>query len=307
MRKSLALALVLMVAFAVNVFAVGEARLTGKVVGPDGTPVADAKITVTALSGKTFKKTFTTNDKGEYAIFLIDGTIRYEFLFEKEGLGGYKEEMKLKLIPEKNFKDVTLGAPVAASGGMTTGVAKPDPAVIAYNEGAEAANAGNDDLAIAKFKEAIGLKSDLTAAHIALAKMYAKKSDWANAITEAEVVIAIDPEDPDMNSILATGYEKTGNKAKAAEYKKKAPASPRGLFNDAAKFINAGNASAAEPLLRQAVQLDPEFAQAHYELGMLLAGMSKNAEAREHLNKYLELEPKGKDAATAKEMLNYVK
>ena len=40
--------------------------------------------------------------------------------------------------------------------------------------------------------------------------------------------------------------------------------------------------------------------------GPLAARASKNADARTNLNKYLELEPNGKDAATAKEMLKYV-
>ena len=50
-----------------------------------------------------------------------------------------------------------------------------------------------------------------------------------------------------------------------------------------------------------------KFAQAYYELGMLYVRTQKNADARTNLQKYLELEPTGKDAATAKEMLNYVK
>jgi regulator of sirC expression with transglutaminase-like and TPR domain len=40
---------------------------------------------------------------------------------------------------------------------------------------------------------------------------------------------------------------------------------------------------------------------------MIYVRTQKNADARTNLHKYLELEPTGKDAATAKEMLNYVK
>jgi Flp pilus assembly protein TadD len=306
MRKSLALALVLVFASAANLFAVGEARLNGRVLDAAGNPIADAKITVTAMSGKTFKKTFNSNAKGEYAIFLIDGTIQYEFLFEKEGLAGYKEVMKLKLIPEKNIKDITLG-----KGGAVASVAvvdaKPDPSVVAYNEGVQLINAGDEKGGIAKIEEALTLNDDLTAGHIALAKLYTKNKEWQKAITHAERALVLSPDESDMNTVLFQAYDKTGNKAKAAEYKSKAPANARILFNDAAKLINEGKAAQAEPMLRQVVELEPDFAPGHYELGMLLAGMSKNADARTHLQKYLELEPNGKDAATAKEMLNYVK
>jgi Flp pilus assembly protein TadD len=40
---------------------------------------------------------------------------------------------------------------------------------------------------------------------------------------------------------------------------------------------------------------------------MVYVRSGKSAEAREALNKYLTLEPNGKDAPTAKEMLNYLK
>ena len=94
---------------------------------------------------------------------------------------------------------------------------------------------------------------------------------------------------------------------KAAEAKKKMPANAGALFNDAAKLINSGKDADAEALLKQAIVADEKFAPAYYELGMIYVRAGKNADARTNLQKYLELEPDGKDAATAKEMLNYVK
>lgn len=305
MRKSLALALVLMFAFTANLFAVGEARLTGKVTDAEGNPLADVKITAKAMSGKNFSQSFKTNAKGEYAIFLIDGTLQYEFTYEKEGYSGFKEVAKLKLVPEKNIRDIKLnkgGAVVAPAGEAVV-----DPAVVAYNEGVMLIKADDEAGAVAKFEESVKINPDLTAGHIALAKIYAKEEKWDKAIEAGEKVVAINPEDGEINTILAQAYEKKGNSAKAAEYKTKAPANPRLLFNDAAKLINAGKPADAEPLLRQAVELDPEYAQAHYELGMLLAGLSKNADAKAHLQKYIDLEPNGKDVATAKEMMKYIK
>jgi len=54
------------------------------------------------------------------------------------------------------------------------------------------------------------------------------------------------------------------------------------------------------------VAVDEKFAVAWYELGMVHVRAGKSAEAKAELTKYLELEPKGKDAATAKEMLGYL-
>jgi Tfp pilus assembly protein PilF len=79
------------------------------------------------------------------------------------------------------------------------------------------------------------------------------------------------------------------------------------MFNEAARLINTGKDGEAEPLLKGAIAANDKFAQAYYELGMLYVRTQKNADAKTNLQKYLELEPTGKDAATAKEMLNYVK
>ncbi len=63
----------------------------------------------------------------------------------------------------------------------------------------------------------------------------------------------------------------------------------------------------AEALLTKAVEAKPDFAIAHFWLGMASFNLNKKGAAREHLEKYLELEPNGAEAATAKEILPLVK
>jgi Flp pilus assembly protein TadD len=110
-----------------------------------------------------------------------------------------------------------------------------------------------------------------------------------------------------MYTVLYHSYTATGNKEAAAKAEGKMPKNAAGLFNEAARLINAGNDSGAESLLKQAVAADETFAQAYYELGMIYVRSGRNAEAKTALEKYLQIDPNGKDAATAKEMLNYVK
>ncbi|MFZ2491292.1 MAG: tetratricopeptide repeat protein, partial [Thermoanaerobaculia bacterium] len=161
--------------------------------------------------------------------------------------------------------------------------------------------------AIAKFDEALAAKPDLTAAWMALAKLQAREKNWPRAIEAANKALEVDAEDGSMWAVLYQGYTATGDKAKAEEAKKKMPANAGVLFNDAARAINAGNDAEAEPLLKQAIEADPEFAQAYYELGMVYVRTGNGPEAKANLEKYIEIEPTGKDVATAKEMLKYVK
>src|SRR5437763_613164 len=82
-------------------------------------------------------------------------------------------------------------------------------------------------------------KPNLTSGYEALARLYLRKKDYAKAIDRATKVLAIDTDNMDMNAVLYESYTATGDKTKAAEFKKKLPANPHQLFNDAAKLINA--------------------------------------------------------------------
>jgi tetratricopeptide (TPR) repeat protein len=311
MRRSFALSLSLVLALfgAANAFAVGEARITGKVIdGATKKPITDAVVNLEAVEGKTVKQEQKVKKDGSYAIFLLDGTIRYKFTYSAPGYAPYVETMKLKL-GEPNLRDIELYKPGAAAGAapaVETAV-KVDPAVAAYNEGAGLLNSGDTAGAIAKFEAAVAAKPDLSAGWMALAKANARAKNHQKAIDAAKKALELDEEDTDMWQVLYASYLGLGDKANAAIAEKKLPANASALFNQGARLVNEGKPEEAAAAFKQAVTIDEKFARAWYELGIVYVGLGQNADARAALNKYLELEPNGKDAATAKEMLNYVK
>ena len=309
MKKTIAVSLLALAAFASRSFAGQEARMIGKVtdaVTKAGIP--NATITVISTGSRNFKADYKTAKSGEYRLLLVDGTLPYQITWSAPGYQSYREDMKLK-INDSVAKDVALtpaGAPAASAAPAARAEAKVDPAVAAYNEGAQLYNAGKTAEAIAKFEEAVAAKPDLIAGWEALAKVYATQKNYPKAIVSANKALDIAPDESDMYPILYDAYTATGDKAKAAEVKAKMPADPVTLFNDAAKLINSGKDSAAEALLKQAITANDKFAQAYYELGMIYVRSGKTADAKTNLQKYLELDPNGKEAATAKEMLKYV-
>src|SRR5437764_3528133 len=116
MRRTLALALFALMAIAGNAFGQAQARITGKVTdGATKQPIPNAVINVTALSGKTFKQDFKVNKDGSYAIFLLDGTIKYKFTYSAPGYAPYIEDMKLQIAGAPNTKDIVLNTGTAAS------------------------------------------------------------------------------------------------------------------------------------------------------------------------------------------------
>lgn len=311
-RTTLALSLMLLLVAAGNAFAGAEARMAGKVLDASTKqPIKGAVINVDATEGKTVKQSTKAKDDGSYAIFLLDGTIHYQFKVSAPGYDTFEDTIKLK-IGGTNSRDFELykagttpgAAPAAGSTAPQKGT---DPATLAYNEGAALANAGDAPGAIAKFEAAVALKPDLLAGWTALAKMYLRQKSYAKAIEAAGKILDVDDSDIDMIMIQYQSYTALGDKANAAKLEPKLPKNAGSLFNDAAKLINAGDDAGAEKLLKQAVAVDDKLAVAHYELGMLYVRAGKNAEAKAELQKYLEIEPNGKDAPTAKEMMNYLK
>ena len=53
----------------------------------------------------------------------------------------------------------------------------------------------------------------------------------------------------------------------------------------------------------QAIRLDAEYLPAYYQRGMILWSARRHDEAKPALEKYLELDPNGKDAAAVRQML----
>ncbi len=310
-RSSLALSALMFLFVATNAFAGAEARMTGKILDAvTKEPIPNAVLNLDAVSGKTVKREFKGKKDGSFALTVLDGTLRYKFTITADGYAPYEETIKMG-IGEANHRDFELQKADAASQTVQAEVQMQegggDPAVLAYNEGANLMNSGDVAGGIAKFEAAVAAKPDLTAGWMALAKAHLRAKNHQKAVDAAKKALEFDAEDTDMWNILHQSYTALGDKANAEVAKKKLPANPTQLFNEAARLINAGKDAEAEPLLQQAVAADDKFAIGYYELGMVYARTGKSAEARKALEKYLELEPKGKDAATAKEMISYLK
>ena len=263
-------------------------------------------IQVVSTGSRSFKAEYKAEKDGSYRFLILDATLPYQFTYSAPGYQPFSIPLKLKL-GDATTRDISL---VPASGASTPAAAAPakaDPAVVAYNEGAALANDGKNVEAIAKMEEAITAKPDFIAGLEGVAKLYLRTKQYDKAIDRANKALAISADETDMYAVLADSYAATGDKVKSAEARKKLPADATSLFNEAAHLINSGKDKDAETLLKQAVAANDKMAPAYYELGMIYVRTQKNADAKANLEKYLELDPNGKDAATAKEMLKYVK
>jgi tetratricopeptide (TPR) repeat protein len=307
MRRTAALCAFAIMLTAGNAFAGAEGRIVGKIVdAATKEPIPNATIHVSAVEAKKFEQDYKGEKDGTYKIFLVDATIRYKFTVSAPNHAPYEEVVKMP-IGQPTTKDFWLGTGAAAAPSAAAPAKPTDTSVTAYNEGAALYNDGKLAEAAAKFEEAVKTKPELIAGWEALARARYRLKEYPKAIEAANKALELAPDETDMFALLADSYLASGDKAKAAEWKKKLPMDAAGAFNQAVALLNKNDDAGAEPFLKQAIASDEKFANAYFELGMVYVRSGKLAEAKANITKYLELDPKGPNAATAKETLKYLK
>ena len=296
-------------------YAGAQCRLMGTVTDTAGAPIEGAAIVVTTPKLGTFKLTIKTDGKGKYSTIMNDCTMPYHVSIEKEGYVTYGEDKTLP-INDMGTVDAKLakagegkaapGAPVAAPAASGS-----EQAVLAFNAGVEAVNAGDKAGAEAKFLEAVKKNPDLPNGWAALSALAYEKKDWAKTVEYGEKAVDLDPTLTNLYPMLAEASKNAGDKKGAADwaakYAEANPDSPEILYNKGIQAYNKGKMKEAEEALTKAVEAKPEFANAQFYLGMSAFNLNHKASAKEHLSKYLELEPNGKEAATVKEILPTLK
>ncbi len=293
-----------------------QCRLLGVVTDSAGAPVEGVSVLVTTPSLTTFKLAVKTDGKGSYGTLLNDCTMPYHVRFEKEGYAPYDVDKKIPIgdmgkIDTQLMKISEAAAKAAPGAPAASAPSGNEQAIIAYNEGVEALNAGDKAGAETKFLDAVKKNPDLPAGWLALTQLAQEKKEWAKVVEYGRKATDLDPTQTNVYAVIAEASRQMGDKKGAEEwtarYAEANPDSPEILYNKGIDLYNKGKMKDAEGALTKAVEAKPDFALAHFWLGMAAFNQNKKAPAREHLQKYLELDPNGKEAGTAKEILPLVK
>ena len=289
-------------------FAQAQGRIKGVVTDTSGKPIPGAKIIMTCPEITNFRKELTTDEHGGFATLIVDATKQYLFHVEAPGYQPIEQINKPKVGGQLELP-FTLTS-VQQLQAVAQQKALEAPGIKELREGQELLDAGRKDEAQAKFAEAVKAKPDMYVAWLALGDLEQKSGKNDDALAAAEKCLAIKPEFPQclalaMNATQAKGDKEAYTKYEA-RYKIANPSDPAVYFNDAVGYLNKGDDAGAKPLLEKALEADPKYADAMFQLGMVYFRMGDTAKAKEMLEKFLQTAPEHKEAPTAKEMLKYM-
>jgi tetratricopeptide (TPR) repeat protein len=314
-RRAALTALALTLLLAAASYAAGEGRLVGSVVDEAGAPIEGAKILLTR-EGTAYKLEKTSDKKGQFMLLILDATQEYKIHVEKAGYRAFEEVIKPKV--EDTLRLTFTLAKAAVEEPVAKEMPGTEKAILAYNEGVNALRGGDLAAAVPSFEQAAALNPELAEAHSVLAEVYLELKRNGDALAAADRYLALKPGDPRGLRVRYDALKAAGDneKAKAALEALEAaepdnPETAVRFFNEGAERTRSGQYDEAAVFFERVVRIapdDPKFAKAHYVLGLSYAkDDAKKAQAKEHLQKFLQLTPDDPEAATAKQMLDYLK
>jgi tetratricopeptide (TPR) repeat protein len=306
------LALVLAVGLAAPALAQSTGMVKGKVVDAKNEPVEGAKVLIEFTEGVNRKNETKTNKKGEYIqIGLFPGT--YKVTASKEGVGtqafdsvrvriGNAAEVNFQLTPQSGVSEEDKKRTAALQGSLTSGEAL--------------LKEGKHDEAIAKFNEAIAVLPTCHVCYYFIGAAQAQKQQFGEAEASFKKAIEIKADFAEAYNGLASLYnsqkkfdEAAAASAKAAELSGAGGggANAAAVYNQGVVLWNAQKFAEAKVQFEKAVSIDPNMADAWYQLGMANLNTGDMNGAVTAFEGYLKVAPNGPRAAEAKTIVSQLK
>jgi tetratricopeptide (TPR) repeat protein len=179
-----------------------------------------------------------------------------------------------------------------------------------FNAAVATQRSGDDETALARFRQAVELDPQLAEAWAAIAAIEMSAKRPQQALEAASRVLAVRPGDVEAMTVQYEAYKALGDKDAAARVLEQMEGVSQDagvLYRRGVALFNAGNYTQAVIILRQAVAADPDLAGAHYTLGLALVNQGEGAAAIDHFERFLALDPGHSDAETARQMMEYLK
>ncbi len=314
--KQSLLGLVAVVAMATPAWGQSTGMVKGKVVDSANQIVEGATVILETKDSGARRFKVTTNKKGEYIQIGLQPGL-WTVTASKDGVGEAGADVRITLGATEQI-DLTL-AKAGAAGAAGGGPSKEEAAKMAtmqkaFDEGVAFTQAGKLDEAIAKFSEAKAVNPDCFACQFNIGLSYAAKKDIPKAEEAFLAASALKPESPEPFNQMANMYNGARQFDKAAQMAAEASkrsggaaggagASAESLFNQGVVLWNGQKYADAKVQFEAAAKAKPEYADAHYWVGMASLNTGAMPAARTAFESYLKYAPTGQYAEQVKTFL----
>jgi Tfp pilus assembly protein PilF len=285
----------------------GSGRVRGKVTGPDGKPIAGAKVYYRMVE----------NPEAGPPPFITSKSVTFSFL-------GLKGGAWLVGVEADGYQPWTSSIPVEV---YSTGVSDPvevkleplpdevlaaivrDNASLTLKAGDALAATGDFAGARVEYEKALAAVADADKPIIftAIGATYVNEGKVDEARGAYEQALAIDPDHVESLKGMCNIVAYKGEMALADELYARIPADepihPNILITMAMGHFNQGDTETSKALLDRAIRDFPQDALAHYYRGLTELSLGDNDAARADLERSLELDPNHREAANARDFV----
>lgn len=304
-----------LLAWAVPAASQSTGMVKGKVVDGSKQAVEGAKVLIEFKDGMNRKFEVKTNKKGEFLqIGLPPGN--WTVTATKEGVGTASQDVRISIGSSEQV-DLTLAAAAPGAGVTKEEAAKQAAFKKIFDEGVAASQAGNSDLAIARFTEALQSQPTCYACQFNLGLGYVGKQQFDKAEEAFLAAAKLNEKSADPYNQLANLYNAQKKFDKAAEMateagKRAAAGGASGggaeaMFNQGVVFWNSGKYAEAKTQFEAAIKANPNYAEAYYRTAMASLNLGKTEDAVAAFEGYLKVAPTGPFAKEAKDAVAALK
>jgi tetratricopeptide (TPR) repeat protein len=279
----------------------GQGRLTGIVTDQDGKPIEGVRVKLYSVKAAQGFEVMT-DAKGEWKAMYIRGG-GWNIDFDKAGYAPKKISTNI----QESFQN----PPVQTKMQKIEGLIITEELKAALNEGNKLSDEKKYDEAIAVYEKLLSQNPDAYIIAKNIGNCYFELQKYDKAEESYRKVLDKDPANAEIMLLIGNCYINRGEKDKAMEWYGKIEfekiTDPTVLFNIGSGFYSQSKYEDALKYYRRAIEVQKDFLDAIYQLGLTYLAMSNNAEAITTFESYLKYDSDSPKANQVKNFLDFLK
>ncbi len=279
----------------------GKGRIQGTVTDEEGNPLEGVKVKlVYAKSGAGYD--VLTNSKGVWkASWIRGGTWHIDF--EKSGYAPKNISVEVNQL--------TKNPPIELILKKVEGLVLTDNLEEDFKKGNMLYEEGKYKEAIESFRVIIENHPDAYIINMNIGNSYFQTKDYNQAEEYFIKVLEKEPENPNIIIAIGNCYSNRGDTAKALEWYKKIDVEkiddPVILYNIGTHFYNTSQYNEALKYYQKSVDIQKDFLDGIYQLGLSYLAMQNNAKALMEFENYLKYDPDSERSSQVVAFIEYLK